>query len=350
MAKKRISRGKFDKLQQLSNDKGVIAALAIDQRGSMKRIMKAAAEKYGKEYNLDMVYEFKELVSQELTKFTSAILIDEELGFKGMKSKSPKSGLILSYEETGYDVNTVGRFPELLPNESLDRILAKGADAAKVLVYYNPNDKKEINDVKHAFLERLGNEALAADIPVFVEIVTYDDNVPDAKSPEFAKEKPQLVLDSMKEFSKDQYHIDVIKAEIPVNWDFVEGYTKNGNKAVYSQDEVKKIFQDMNSLVDRPFIYLSAGVPAETFRAELTFAGEAGNNYSGILGGRATWLDGVEVYAKDGKQALIDWLNGQGRENVEELNDILNKYATPWYEVYGGLDNIEVFDRKVMTD
>lgn len=159
-----------------------------------------------------------------------------------------------------------------------------------------------------------------------------------------------MVLDSMKEFSKDQYHIDVIKAEIPVNWDFVEGYTKNGNKAVYSQDEVKKIFQDMNSLVDRPFIYLSAGVPAETFRAELTFAGEAGNNYSGILGGRATWLDGVEVYAKDGKQALIDWLNGQGKENVEELNDILNKYATPWYEVYGGLDNIEVFDRKVMTD
>jgi tagatose 1,6-diphosphate aldolase len=61
-------------------------------------------------------------------------------------------------------------------------------------------------------------------------------------------------------------------------------------------------------------------------------------------------LDGVEVYAKDGKQALIDWLNGQGKENVEELNDILNKYATPWYEVYGGLDNIEVFDRKVMTD
>ncbi len=32
MAKKVITRGKFEKLQQLSNKSGVIAALAIDQR------------------------------------------------------------------------------------------------------------------------------------------------------------------------------------------------------------------------------------------------------------------------------------------------------------------------------
>ncbi|GAF41621.1 tagatose 1,6-diphosphate aldolase [Agrilactobacillus composti DSM 18527 = JCM 14202] len=349
MAKKRISRGKFEKMQKLSNDKGIIAALAIDQRGSMKRIMKAAAEKAGKTYNIDMVYEFKELVSQELTKYVSGILLDEELGFKGMKSKNPQSGLIMSYEQTGYDVNTVGRFPELLQNESLDRLIKKGADAAKVLVYYNPNDPAEINDVKHAFLERLGEEGLAADIPLFVEFVTYDDKIPDSKSAEFAKEKPQLVLDSMKEFSKDKYHIDVIKAEIPVNWDFVEGHTKSGVKPVYTQAEVAKTFKDMNSLVDRPFIYLSGGVPAETFREELTFAGESGNNYSGILGGRATWLDGVQVYADGGKDALIQWLNTQGKQNVSELNEILNKYATPWYNVYGGLNNIDVIDPELAS-
>lgn len=32
-----ITKGKFDGLQRLSNDKGVIAALAIDQRGSLKK-------------------------------------------------------------------------------------------------------------------------------------------------------------------------------------------------------------------------------------------------------------------------------------------------------------------------
>jgi tagatose 1,6-diphosphate aldolase len=80
----------------------------------------------------------------------------------------------------------------------------------------------------------------------------------------------------------------------------------------------------------------------------VTLAGVHGANYCGILGGRATWRDGVQVYADGGKDALIDWLDTQGRENINELNDILSKYAKPWYEIYGGLDNIEVFDIDVM--
>ncbi len=84
--------------------------------------------------------------------------MDEEYGFQGIEAKNPNAGLILSYEKTGYDVNTPGRLPELLPNESLQRLVQKGADAAKVLVYYNPDEPQEILDTKHAFLERLGTK------------------------------------------------------------------------------------------------------------------------------------------------------------------------------------------------
>lgn len=347
MAKKVITRGKFDKLQQLSNDKGVIAALAIDQRGSMKKMMKAADDKAGAEYSLEQIYKFKELVSKELTKYASSILTDEELGFKAMTAKDPNSGLILSYEKTGYDVTTVGRYPELLHEESIERLAAKGADAVKVLVYYNPHDKAEINDIKHAFVERLANESRGADMPFFLEIVTYDDAIPDAKSFEYAQEKPSLVLDAMKEFTKAKYGVDVIKAEIPVNWAFVEGHTADGVKPAYTEAEVADIFKQVNDAVDRPFIYLSAGVPAETFREELIFAGKAGNKFNGILCGRATWKDGIQVFADGGEEALTKWLETTGKENVEELNSILNTYAKPWYEWYGGLDNIEVVDSVV---
>ncbi|WP_155286101.1 tagatose 1,6-diphosphate aldolase [Lacticaseibacillus zhaodongensis] len=349
MAKKTITRGKFDKLQQLSNKNGVIAALAIDQRGSMKKMMKAADDKAGAEYSLDQIYKFKELVSKELTKYASSILTDEELGFKAMTAKDPNSGLILSYEKTGYDVTTVGRFPELLHEESMTRLAAKGADAAKVLVYYNPHDKPEINNIKHAFVERLANEARGADLPLFLEIVTYDDEIPDAKSYEYAKAKPSLVLDAMKEFTKSKYGVDVIKAEVPVNWAFVEGHTADGVKAAYTEEEAAKYFKEMNDIVDRPFIYLSAGVSAQTFREELTFAGEAGNKFNGILCGRATWRDGIQVFADGGEEALTKWLETTGKGNVEELNAILDKYAKPWYEWYGGLDNINVVD-PVVTD
>ncbi|WP_392566036.1 tagatose 1,6-diphosphate aldolase [Utexia brackfieldae] len=341
MTKKRMSRGKFERLTQLANQDGVIAALAIDQRGSMVKMMQNAVGK--EKYHIDMVYEFKELVSQELTKYVSAILLDEELGFKGMAKKNPNAGLILSYEKTGYDVNTPGRLPEILPDESIQRLISKGADAAKVLVYYNPDDPQEILDKKHAFLERLGDEARTCDMPVFVEPIVYDNVITDDKSPEFARIKPRKVIDTIKEFTKDQYHIDILKVEVPVLFNYVEGY-HDDRVAVYSQQQAAEYFRAANDAATRPYIYLSAGVPTHVFHQELQFAGESGAKYSGILGGRATWLDGVAAYAQGGRDGLLKWLDTVGRDNVETLNKILKAHATPWYDIYGGLDNIEVFD------
>ncbi|MGX7419554.1 tagatose 1,6-diphosphate aldolase [Carnobacterium gallinarum] len=342
MTKKRISRGKFEKMQQLSNQDGVIAALAIDQRGSMKKMMESAV---GPDtYNIDMVYEFKGLVSQELTKYVSAILLDEELGFKGIQDKNPQAGLILSYEKTGYDANTPGRLPELLPDMSAQRLIAKGADAAKVLVYFNPDEADEIIQKKLGFLERLGDEARAADIPVFVEPIVYDDKITDDHSPEFAKIKPKKVIDTIKELTKDKYHIDVLKVEVPVLFKYVEGYTENDDSHVYTQEEALSYFKEASDAATRPFIYLSAGVPTKTFQEELRFAKLAGATYSGILGGRATWFEGVAAYAENGKEGLVKWLDTTGKANVETLNTILKDGAVPWYDAYGGLENIEVFD------
>ncbi|WP_392563338.1 tagatose 1,6-diphosphate aldolase [Orbus wheelerorum] len=341
MTKKRISRRKFNCMEQLSNQDGIIAALAIDQRGSMVKMLENAV---GKErYHIDMVYEFKELVSKELTKYVSAILLDEEYGFKGMKAKNANAGLILSYEKTGYDVNTAGRLPEILAEESIQRLVKKGADAAKVLVYYNPDDPQAILDKKHAFLERLGDEARAADLPVFVEPIVYDNTISDDKSPEFAKIKPSKVIRTIEEFTKNCYHIDVLKVEVPVLFKYVEGFNDN-NCIVYSQKDAAAYFKTASDAATRPFIYLSAGVPTKTFHDELIFAGQSGAKYCGILGGRATWFDGVAAYAQGGKDGLNKWLDTVGRDNVEHLNKILKQYARPWYDIYGSKDNIEVFD------
>lgn len=328
-------------MEQLSNHDGIIAALAIDQRGSMVKMLQTAVG--DERYHIDMVYEFKELVSEELTKYVSAILLDEEYGFKGIQAKNANAGLIMSYEKTGYDVNTPGRLPELLPEESIQRLIKKGADAAKVLVYYNPDDPQAILDKKHAFLERLGDEARAADLPVFVEPIVYDNFILDDKSPEFAKIKPKKVIDTILEFTKDCYHIDVLKVEVPVLFKYVDGFNKN-NPVIYSQKEAASYFKQASEAATRPFIYLSAGVPTDVFHKELIFAGESGANYSGILGGRATWFEGVAAYAKGGKEGLRKWLDIVGRDNVEHLNKILKQYAKPWYDIYGGKKNIEVFD------
>ncbi|WP_249662893.1 tagatose 1,6-diphosphate aldolase [Lentilactobacillus buchneri] len=340
--KKFMSKGKFERMNKLSNDQNIIDALALDQRGSLVKGMKTASEKYGKLFSMKMVYDFKEIVSEILSPLSSAVLLDEQMGFKGIQAKAKDTGLIMSYEKTGYNADTPGRLPSLISDQSAQIMVEKGADALKVLVYYNPNDPDEINDVKKAFAERYGTEGLAAQTPTFFEIVTYDDRY-DSKSLDFAKIKPDLVLQSMMEFTKEKYHIDVLKMEIPFNPTYVKEWADGGDYA-YTEDQAKGCLKELSDEATRPFIFLSAGVPTPVFQRELKLAGDAGAKFNGVLSGRATWLEGVDIYIRDGKDGLVDWLKRKGTRNVTELTQILSENATPWFEAYGGFGNIQVVD------
>jgi tagatose 1,6-diphosphate aldolase len=52
------------------------------------------------------------------------------------------------------------------------------------------------------------------------------------------------------------------------------------------------------------------------------------------LCGRATWKDGIAVYAKQGGAAFKAWLEGEGVKNITNVNERL-KAAHPWFEFYG---------------
>jgi tagatose 1,6-diphosphate aldolase len=75
-------------------------------------------------------------------------------------------------------------------------------------------------------------------------------------------------------------------------------------------------------------------VSNEEFTETLELAAESGVKFNGVLCGRATWANGVPVYAKKGAKAFEDWMNTQGVENIQNVNEKL-KAATPWYQVYG---------------
>ncbi|MDN6640507.1 MAG: tagatose 1,6-diphosphate aldolase [Tetragenococcus sp.] len=342
---KKILKGKFDRLRQLSNASGTFSALAIDQRGSLESMVQSSMPEgvYTGEY----AKEFKRLVSKELTPYISAILLDKKLGISAISAKSDTCGLILSYEKAGSEVfSTPGKIPEILLNESCKRMVDFGADALKVLVYYNPDDDFDVLDKKHAFLERLGNEARAAEIPIFVEPLVYDNTVTDQGTKEFAKLKAKKVKATVAEFSKSKYQIDVLKIELPFNYKYVESFVEKENSTVlYTKEEVKQDLIQIGELASCPIIYLSAGVPTDVFRKELNLVNNSGAKYSGVLCGRATWQDGVSIYSTEGAAALTEWLQTTGKQNVQELNKLLGHGATPWYDIYGGLDNIEVVEQ-----
>src|SRR6185437_7912729 len=239
------------------------------------------------------------------------------------KARAGNAGLLLAYEESGYDNTQPGRLPDLLPHLSVKRIKDLGADAVKILIYYTPFDKPEVNDIKHAFVERIGAECEFHQIPFFLEFVGYDPAGGDEKGFEYAKKKPEVVIRSMEEFGKPQYNVDVLKVEVPVNAEFVEGSSVYKGQAAQTRKEALDLYRKAASVAQKPFIYLSAGVGNAQFVESLQLAAEAGTDYSGVLCGRATWKEGIPVYAKQGVKALEDWLNDKGVNNINAVNEAI---------------------------
>jgi tagatose 1,6-diphosphate aldolase len=326
----KITAGKLAGMKAVSNDRGVIAAAAMDQRGSLQ---KALAKEKGGEVTLRELEEFKTIVTEVLTPHASAILLDPEWGLPASKRRAKNAGLLLAYEKTGYDKTGPGRLPDLLDEWSVRRLKEAGADCIKILLYYTPFDPKDVNDKKHAWVERIGDECRANDIPFFLEFVAYEEGV-DEKGPEFAKKKPEAVIGSMREFTRDRYGVDVMKVEVPVNMKYVEGARVFAGTKAYSNQEAKDAFRKAADVATKPFIYLSAGVSNAEFTESLELAAEAGTRFSGVLCGRATWKDGIPVYARQGAAPFRAWLENEGVKNIDNVNARL-KAAHPWFAFYG---------------
>src|SRR5438552_16612536 len=73
----KLTPGKLNGLKRVSNDRGVIDAAAMDQRGSLQ---KALAKEKGGEVNDGMMEEIKSLVTVVLTTSGNAIFLDPRGG------------------------------------------------------------------------------------------------------------------------------------------------------------------------------------------------------------------------------------------------------------------------------
>ena len=309
---------KQEKLKRLCDKNGIIGALAIDQRGALRRML-------GEDTPVEQLETFKVLVSKYLTKYASSILLDPELGWKAAEARDKNAGLLVAYEKTGYDKTVPGRYPDLVENVSVQRLKANGADAVKVLLYIDIDEARAVNDIKEAFIERIASECKAEDMPFFLELVSYDAKVTDEK--EYAKLKPRKVIEAMKLYSQERFGVDVLKVEVPVNMKYVEGFAEN--EVLYTKEEAAAFYKEQSNATSLPFIFLSAGVSAQLFQDTLHFAKESGSTFNGVLCGRATWTGATKAYQEGGEAATIKWLETIGKQNIVELDAVLQETATP---------------------
>jgi tagatose 1,6-diphosphate aldolase len=329
-----LTPGKLAGLQSISDSRGVIAALAIDQRGILRKAI--AKAKGAEDVPAETVVEFKELVTSVLTHHASAVLLDPEYGLPAAKRRNA-AGLLLAYEQSCYDA-APPRMPVLYDNWSVRRVKEAGADCVKILLHYTPFERPEINDIKCAWTERIGDECRAQDIPFVLELLGYDQDGRE-KSLTYAKIKPDVVARSVEEFSKERYSVDLLKIEMPVQLGFTAGTRFFRGEHAYTRLEAQNHFLRIASATQKPFVYLSAGVSNAEFIETLELAAECGSRFNGVLCGRATWQDGVAIYAQHGAKALVDWLGTAGCENIARVNRAVES-AQSW---------LELLDRSAVT-
>lgn len=324
----RPGSGKLAGLDAVSNPCGVIAALALDQRGILK---KAIAHAKGVADIPDAcVTEFKEQVTATLAQHVSAILLDPEFGLPATRFRNGK-GLFLAYERSCYDA-APPRMPLLYESWSVRRLKHEAdADCIKVLLHYTPFEEPEINQQKKIWVQRIGDECRANDVPFVLEILGYGTAGQDERGLTYARQKPHMVALSVEEFSREDYSVDLLKIEVPVNMKFVPGTSLFGGEDAYTAAGARESFRKIDSVTTKPYVYLSAGVTNQQFVETLQFAIESGSRFNGVLCGRATWQDGIAIYANNGSKALEQWLGTEGVENVSRINRLLGD-AQPWSE------------------
>lgn len=333
-AKLNLSAGKRKRLENLSRPDGVIAALAMDQRNSLRRMIADAAHSDLQDVADARLKEFKAAVSQILSPHASAILLDPEYGLDAARVRAQASGLLLAYELDGYENPRPHRMLALMPHWSVRRLRDAGAEGVKILLHYAPDDPQIVNDEKCAWIERIGHECHALELPFFLEPVVYDPTGVDPRSLEFAKRKPELVVRTVEEFSKDVYCVDILKVEFPVITPFVENTPVYSGVSAYTIGEALDHFRAADAAARRPYIYLSAGVGIAEFLESLRLANRANCHYSGVLCGRAIWKDGVGRFARPGptfdEASLEQWLIDTGIRNLRAIDELIGS-ATPWY-------------------
>ena len=325
---KHLSAGKLRGLRRMADASGRFKMTAVDQRPP---IINPIAALHGDSAPWQEVARFKTLLVEELQGQSTAMLLDPNYAYPMAEPiLDPRLGLIMTLEDSVFEETAGGRLSHAIDGWSVEKIKRAGADAVKVLAWYRPDASKAVNDHQKAFTRMIGEACARFDIPYLFELLVYP--LPGEKNQttqyiEMAEKKSELVLDSVAEFAKPEYGIDVFKLESPVPARDCPGHGAAGS------DKVQGLFDAMGKLANRPWVMLSAGAGMGEFKNVLSHAYAAGA--SGYLAGRAIWSEAFKAYPD--WPAIRSGLAGEGVAYMRDINQLTDAQAKPWPTNWGGV-------------
>src|SRR6266480_3955482 len=300
--------GKTRGLARLADTDGYFRMVALDQRPPLFEAIAQAKGITRDQVEYDDVTAAKRLLVEALAPHCSSMLFDPNFAVPAAIDLLPaRCGLIMTLEEHRVEETAGGRKSRAIANWSVEKIRAIGGDAVKVLAWYRPDADPGINEHQKRFVREIGQECARYDIPYVLELLVYPFLGSANHTADYVESPgklPGLVIDSVREFAKPEYGVDLLKLESPL--------AANG-----------VICRERNI----PWVLLSGGAVPEKFERVLEFAYAAGAG--GFLAGRTIWLDAVRKHFPD-RAAVAASLRKDGVAVLESLNALTKAKGTRW--------------------
>ncbi len=158
----KLSPGKWHRLCSLSDAEGRLKMMAIDQRGSLEKVIAKVVGKEPAQVTGEDLAAAKESVTKILAPYATAVLTDPIYGYpRSVQHLPPGVALLLAHEESGYEgagVQGKERKTRLIEGWSVDKAQHAGADAIKLPIYCRHDGSDDVRRHQQELMQCLGQD------------------------------------------------------------------------------------------------------------------------------------------------------------------------------------------------
>ncbi|MDQ8728471.1 tagatose 1,6-diphosphate aldolase [Bradyrhizobium sp. LHD-71] len=332
--------GKNRGLARLADADGHFRMVALDQRPPLFEAIAQAKNITRDQVQYSDVTAAKRLLVEALAPYCSSMLFDPNFAVPAAIDVLPaRCGLIMTLEEHRVEETQGGRRSKAIANWSVEKIRAMGGDAVKVLAWYRPDADASVNEHQRRFVREIGQECARYDVPYVLELLVYPFLGSANHTPDYVESPgklPELVIESVREFAKPEYAVDLLKLESPLAAASLP--PRDGSAAARAAQKEFDAIGDICREQGIPWVLLSGGAAREKFERVLDFAYAAGAG--GFLAGRTIWLEAVRRHFPD-RNAVAASLRQDGVAVLEGLNALTKANANAWTARFPAFSDIK---------
>lgn len=307
--------------------------LAVDQRQSLRAMIAEKQQCRPEDVSSEALTLIKRIVAETTAPSSSAILLDPVYGFPTALEEVPSyGGVLVSAEVTGYTSAGEGeRRSRLVDTWDPQRWCDAGIDAVKLLLWHHPDVSDATRRHQETLVRQVGVQCADVGLPLLLEAKVYalDETLTHA---EWARKKPEYVIDAATTYSAPHFRVDVLKLDFPGDLKCVEEFQPpraswGCGTVAYGRAEVADFCRRLDRAARTPWVILSAGVELDEFIQCIELANAAGA--SGYLCGRTVWKEVLDEFPDE--RRMRRYMEEDGRRRFAAIQRA-NHAARPWHE------------------